>query len=134
MQNEQFLAKKHKKYFLLCHLIFSTKYRRNIFDIKMLDNYVKELLNRKFKGFNILICETDRNHIHFLISYQPETSISNIVQQLKSYTTYHMWLRFNNILKRFYWKRKEIWTKAYFVCSIGNANPETIKKYIANQG
>ena len=128
MQFDHFLTKKHKKYFLLCHLIFSTKYRRNIFSNNCLDKYIKELLKRRFKGFEILICETDKNHIHFLISYQPDISISYIVQQLKSYTTYHLWLKFNNILKTFYWKRRVLWTKAYFECSIGNASPETIKK------
>jgi len=134
MQIDHFLTKNHKKYFLLCHLIFSTKYRRNLFSNNSLDRYIKEILKRGFKGFEILICETDKNHIHFLISYQPEVSISNIVQQLKSYTTYHLWNKYSSILKMFYWKHKVLWTKAYFVCSIGNANPETIKKYIANQG
>lgn len=33
-----------------------------------------------------------------------------------------------------YWYRKLLWTDGYFVCSIGEASPETIKNYIKNQG
>lgn len=32
------------------------------------------------------------------------------------------------------WKEKTFWTDGYFVCSIGEANPETLRKYIQNQG
>lgn len=69
-----------------------------------------------------------------MVSYEPEISISKIVQQLKSYTTFHLWKCFEHILRKYYWKTKVIWTKGYFVCSIGNSNPETIQNYIKNQG
>lgn len=69
-----------------------------------------------------------------MISYEPEISISDIVQQLKSYATFHLWKRFENTFKHYYWKDRIVWTKGYFACSIGNSNPETIKNYIKNQG
>ena len=31
-------------------------------------------------------------------------------------------------------KKKLFWSDGYFVCSIGEASPETIRNYIANQG
>lgn len=33
-----------------------------------------------------------------------------------------------------YLKAHTFWSDGYFVCSIGEANPETIRKYIENQG
>lgn len=126
--------KSHKKFNLFCHLIFSTKYRKSIFSNVEINAYLKTILTHKFKQFKIIISETDKNHIHFMISYEPEIAISKIVQQLKSYTTFHLWKQFNNVLRCFYWKDKVIWTKGYFVCSIGNSNPETIQNYITNQG
>lgn len=69
-----------------------------------------------------------------MIEYKPEICISKIVQQIKSITTYHLWKNCFNELNQFYWHKKLLWTKGYFVCSIGNSNPETIKKYIENQG
>lgn len=125
--------KSHKKFNLACHLIFSIKYRRTIFSNAELNTYLKILLTHKFKQFEIIISKTDKDHIHFMISYEPEIVISKIVQQLKSYTTFHLWEQFNTTLRCFYWKDKIIWTKGYFVPSIENSNPETIQNYIKNQ-
>lgn len=52
---------------------------------------------------------------------------------MQNSTTFYLWKQFKHILKHFYWKEKVIWTKGYFVCSIGNSNPETIQNYIKNQ-
>ena len=135
MQNIKNLSRKsHKKFKLLCHLIFSTKYRRKIFLNKNIKEALNNLLNFEFKQFKIITHETDKDHIHFMIEYEPEISISKIVQIIKSYTTYHLWKECFSHLKQYYWYKKYLWTKAYFVCSIGNSNPETIKNYIMNQG
>ncbi|RAX57477.1 transposase, partial [Helicobacter monodelphidis] len=32
------------------------------------------------------------------------------------------------------WNEKTFWIDGFFACSIGEANPETIKAYIENQG
>ncbi|EMR57031.1 transposase, partial [Helicobacter pylori] len=37
-------------------------------------------------------------------------------------------------LQKHFWKEKTFWTDGFFVCSIGEANLETIKAYIENQG
>ena len=33
-----------------------------------------------------------------------------------------------------FWKEHTFWSDGYFVCSIGEANPNTLRKYIKNQG
>ena len=38
------------------------------------------------------------------------------------------------MLKKSYWKENTFWSDGYFVCSTGDANMETIKKYIEEQG
>ena len=42
--------------------------------------------------------------------------------------------QYKNGLKQQFWKEHTFWSDGYFVCSIGEANPETIRKYIENQG
>jgi len=37
-------------------------------------------------------------------------------------------------LKQHFWKENTFWTDGYFVCSIGEASPETMQRYIQNQG
>jgi len=78
--------------------------------------------------------ETDNDHIHFLIRYTPKLSISAIVRRLKQKTTVDIWKGHKCSLERQFWKEKSFWSDGYFVCSIGEANPETVKQYILSQG
>ncbi|MBQ9159288.1 MAG: transposase [Erysipelotrichaceae bacterium] len=33
-----------------------------------------------------------------------------------------------------FWKEHTFWSESCFVCSIGEADPDTIRRYIENQG
>ncbi|MCF0201798.1 MAG: IS200/IS605 family transposase [Bacteroidaceae bacterium] len=73
-------------------------------------------------------------HIIFLISYPPNISVTSIVRKLKQESTIFAWRHFENKLKREFWAERTLWSDGYFVCSIGEANPETIRRYIEQQG
>ena len=123
------------KYYLKCHLIFCIKYRRKIL-YGDFDNYIKT----NFKSiagnsdFNIDIMETDKDHIHFLISYPPKLSVTSMVRRLKQESTILAWRAYHNLLRKYFWKEKTLWSDGYFVCSIGEACPNTVMEYIRNQG
>lgn len=76
--------------------------------------------------------ETDIDHIHLMVQLPPSLPISAIVNRLKSMTTYHIWNKHYRFLSKFFWKEKTFWTDGYFVCSIGEASPQTIQRYIQN--
>ena len=78
--------------------------------------------------------ETDKDHIHLMIQFIPRLSISSIVNRIKSISTYRIWQLHSEFLSQHFWKEKTFWTDGYFVCSIGEASPETIRQYIQNQG
>ena len=78
--------------------------------------------------------ETDKDHIHYMIETEPTMSISKIVNLMKSYTTYHIWKRYPDYLRKHFWKEHTFWTDGYFVCSVGNVSEEMPRKYIENQG
>jgi len=84
--------------------------------------------------FEIIEMETDIDHIHLMIQYIPRVSISSIVNRIKSITTKRIWNLHQNYLQKYFWKEKTFWTDGYFVCSVGEASPETIRNYIKNQG
>lgn len=86
--------------------------------------------------FIILAMESDIDHVHLMIQYLPKISISYIIQKIKQITTFYVWRnkKFELFLKQNFWKEKTFWTDGFFACSIGEANPETIKTYIENQG
>lgn len=76
----------------------------------------------------------DKDHIHYRIETEPTMSISKIVNLMKSYTTYHIWEKYPNYLRKHFWKEHTFWTDGYFACSVGNVSEEMLQKYIENQG
>ena len=83
--------------------------------------------------FSIDIMETDKDHIHLLVSYPPNISVTSIARRLKQESTHELWDRYPEWLRRHFWTEHTFWSDGYFVCSIGEASPETVRKYIENQ-
>jgi putative transposase len=84
--------------------------------------------------FDIEVMKSDINHIHFLIRYIPRWSISQLVRRLKQESTRQIWLLHSTSLRKEYWYKDMFWSDGYFVCSIGEASPDTIREYFLNQG
>lgn len=74
----------HCKFYLKVHLIFVIKYRKKLL-INGLDFWIKREFDTiaNDSDFSIDIMETDKNHIHLLVSYPPSISVSSIVRKLK---------------------------------------------------
>ena len=90
-----YFSKNRHKYYLKCHLIFVCKYRKQL----ITDEVRKHILNvfkniEKQSDFDIEIMETDKDHIHMLISYPPNISVSSIVRRLKQCSTLSLWKHF----------------------------------------
>ena len=122
------------KYWITAHLIFVVKYCKPL--LVSFGSYIKNKIYEisKRNDFDIITTEVDRDHIHILVSYSPKISISQIVRCLKSETTFHIWQKYEDILKYQFWKKRMFWSPSYFVCSTGQACQKTIEKYIMSQG
>lgn len=88
----------------------------------------------KNNDFEIKIMNSEVDHLHMLISMKPTISVSQIVRVLKQESTIYIWSKYRKELKKNFWKENTFWSDGYFVASIGNANEQTIQKYIENQG
>ena len=130
-----YISKNRHKFYLKCHLIFVCKYRK-----RLLVSDIRECVLSSFKeieskcDFEIEIMETDRDHIHLLINYPPNITVTSIVRILKQVSTNRLWKGFNTTLRKHLWIEHRCWSDGYFVCSIGEANSDTIRKYINSQG
>jgi putative transposase len=120
------------KFSLKMHLIFVVKYRKKLLVDGLEVNIKKLLLDACTKDFQIEVIETERDHVHMMVSYSPNVSVSQIVRLLKQKTTVDIW-KYRS-LKSYFWKEHTFWSNGYFVCSIGNASETTIRAYIENQG
>ncbi len=124
-----------RKYCLKMHIVLVTKYRK-----KLLQDFIADDVKQRIydichmKGYGIIAMETDKDHIHFLISYDTTDRVCDIVKIIKQETTYHLWKKYPNFLSKQYWKRKIFWSDGYFACSIGEVSSTTIQKYIESQG
>ena len=85
-------------------------------------------------GYEIIAMETDKGHMHFLISYDTIDRVCDIVKIVKQETTYYLWQKYGSFLSKQYWKKRIFGSDGYFACSIGELSSATIQKYIESQG
>lgn len=126
----------HSKYSMKVHLILVTKYRKKLFISDKRVGAVKQFIYDAAKryGYVIIQIKTDKDHIHILLGYSPKVCVSDIVRQLKQYSTYWMWQYHRGYMSKQYWKRKVLWSDGYFACSISQVSQAIIERYIQDQG
>lgn len=112
------------------HIIWCPKYRRKVL-VNGIDERCKELLLEKSakNGWEIEKMEVMPDHIHIFLKATPSDSIAHIVSQLKGYTSCKLREEFP-LLKS---KLPSMWTRSYYVETIGHISEQTISKYIEEQ-
>ena len=122
-----------RKYSLKVHIVLVTKYRK-LLQGSIADDVKQKILDiANTRGYEIIAMETDKDHIHFLLSYDATDRVCDIVKIVKQETTYYLWQKYNSVLSKQYWKKKIFWSDGYFACSIGEVSSATIQKYIESQ-
>ena len=123
-----------RKYSLKVQIVLVTKYRKQLLKGSIADDVKQKILDiANTRGYEIIAMETDKDHIHFLLSYDATDRVCDIVKIVKQETTYYLWQKYNSILSKQYWKKKIFWSDGYFACSIGEVSSATIQKYIGSQ-
>lgn len=123
-----------RKYSLKVHIVLVTKYRK-LLQGSIADDVKQKILDiANTRGYEIIAMETDKDHIHFLLSYDATDRVCDIVKIVKQETTYYLWQKYNSVLSKQYWKKKIFWSDGYFALSIGEVSSATIQKYIESQG
>ena len=124
-----------RKYSLKVHIVLVTKYRKQLLQGSIADDVKQKILDiANTRVYEIIAMETDKDHIHFLLSYDATDRVCDIVKIVKQETTYYLWQKYNSVLSKQYWKKKIFWSDGYFACSIGEVSSATIQKYIESQG
>lgn len=112
------------------HIVFCPKYRRKVL-VNGVDDRLKQLFQEKADEIRVVIerMEVMPDHVHLFIKSKPTYAIHFVVNQLKGYSS--LMLR-----KEFPWLRSRVptlWTRSYFVETIGHISEETVKRYIEEQ-
>ena len=92
---------------------------------------LRKLLQEKAKEIELEIIEMEimPDHVHLFVKGRPTDSPHYIVQQLKGYTS-HVLRREHPDLKS---RLPTLWTRSYYVESVGHISEQTIRKYIEEQ-
>jgi putative transposase len=126
----------HAVFRIQFHIIFVTKYRKNVITLTILAK-LQEVFSRVCEKRKCILMEFngEENHVHLLVDAHPDNNISQLISSLKSTSSRIVRKEFQEYLKQFYWKKEDpsFWTDAYCVISAGDAPLEIVKEYIQSQ-
>lgn len=127
-----YLRKRHSVTKLVVHLVFTTKYRKKLFDRYMIQQ-LKEAFESSCEKLECDLLEVDgeQDHVHLLIAYPPKLAISVMVNNLKATSSRR--LRILNTHLTTQSKSGRLWSRSYFACSAGGATIDTLKEYVNSQ-
>jgi putative transposase len=113
-------------------LVCVTKYRRRIFDgaaLNWLAGHFREVCETM--DCRLIASDGEADHVHMLVEYPPEVSVSALVNILKGTSSRMLRQARPDIARRYY--KGTLWSHSYFAASTGGATLETIKRYVEAQ-
>ncbi|OTG75297.1 IS200/IS605 family transposase [Acinetobacter terrae] len=132
MGNQEIRTGRHCVFNMHVHLIFLTKYRKNVFNLDMLDS-MREMFKKVCLDFEAELTEFngEDDHVHLLINYPPKVAVSNLVNSLKGVSSRHLRKQYPEIKSKLW--GGSLWSPSYFASSCGGAPLEITKQYIEQQ-
>ncbi|NNG76593.1 IS200/IS605 family transposase [Acinetobacter sp. ANC 4277] len=132
MGNQEIRTGRHCVFNMHVHLIFVTKYRKNVFNLDMLDS-MREMFKKVCLDFEAELTEFngEDDHVHLLINYPPKVAVSNLVNSLKGVSSRHLRKQYPEIKSKLW--GGSLWSPSYFASSCGGAPLEITKQYIEQQ-
>ncbi len=130
MSSQRWICSRTAVYNLNYHIIWCSKYRRRV-----LKNQIRQrliiLLQEKAKEINVKIesMEIMEDYVHLFVTADPTSCPHWIIQQFKGYTSRKLRKEFKELTTRL----PTLWTRSYYIESVGHISDDTIKKYIEDQ-
>lgn len=128
--NDEYTHKEGIVYKNQFHIIWCPKYRRPVLTDGV-DIRLKQILHEvtEEKGVTIKALEIMPDHVHIFIDLDPRLGVHTVIKTMKG--------RSARILRsEFPWLKTRLpnmWTRSYFLCTVGHVNEDTIQKYINEQ-
>jgi len=112
------------------HVVWCPKYRRKVL-VGGVDERLKTILREvaEERQAEIIELEIMPDHVHLLVSVDPQYGIHRLVRQMKGRSSRLLRQEFSSLRSRL----PTLWTNSYFVATVGGAPLAVIKQYIENQ-
>lgn len=133
MSEAQYHSASHSKYLIQYHIIWCPKFRFSVLQ-KGIDTTLKHILEdicNKYE-YKIKALEVMPDHIHIFVDVPQTVAPCDVVRTLKSISAIEL-LKAYPALKRFYAKCGVLWSRGYFISSVGHISEATVIKYIEEQ-
>ena len=120
-------------YSLQYHIVWCVKYRRKILTPDI-ETSLMAIIHKiaKDNDFEILEANTDKDHIHLLISCSPQHYIPSIMKALKGVSARLLMKEHGDFLKQKLWGG-HLWNPSYFVATVSENTEAQIREYIERQ-
>lgn len=82
-----------------------------------------------FKALKPMLMETEKDHVHLLISCDPQYGIHKVVKGLKGFSARVLRENFPHLKS----SMPSMWTNSYFCATVGSVSLDVVKQYIENQ-
>ena len=112
------------------HFVWCPKYRRKVLVGEIADE-LHSLLYQKALDLDVTIeaLEIMPDHVHLFIQSDPTEAPQRLANQFKGYTSRLLRQKFPQLRSRL----PSLWSRSYYVGTIGHVSEETVKKYIEVQ-
>ncbi len=112
------------------HFVWIVRRRKKILKGD-LDNRLKELIRQAVTEIDcqLIALETDLDHVHLFLNAHPRLAPYQIMHKVKGLSS-------NVLRKEQPWLKQKLpslWTRSYFVSTMGNVSGDTIKRYVEEQ-
>ena len=124
---------RHCVFAMHVHLVFVTKYRRDVFTREILHE-LEAVFASVCRDFGATLVEFDGedDHVHLLVNYPPSVSVSSLVNSLKGVSSRMIRKKSFPDIRKKLWEG-HLWSPSYFAGSCGGAPISVIRQYIEQQ-
>ena len=132
MKSTGFRSYSHCVSSLHAHIVFVTKYRKKVITAEILHS-LEQIFFRLChdKKCRLVEFNGEADHVHLLVEFSPDTTLSTLVGSLKSVSSRLIRRDYPEHVAKFYWK-PVFWTSAYCVITACGAPLDILKAYIQN--
>lgn len=119
------MAKNHRAYQLYAHITFHTSHRAASLDqaaIADIKSAVRSACQKT--GVHVLRGAVLSDHIHLLVSFRPDTRLSDFLRLCKSVAACRINRRVPGAVR---------WSRGFYVRSVDTKGVATVMRYVANQ-
>jgi putative transposase len=117
-------------YTLKYHFVWCPKYRKPVL-VGQVEKRLRQLLYQKAKELDAEIhaLEIMPDHVRMFVESDPRLAPAHLAAQFKGFTSHEL-------RREFSWLRSKLpslWSRSYYVGSMGAVSESTVRRYIANQ-